>query len=93
MSSDVEARPDEPGACGASGGNPTCYRDALRCFAGHVMREPGPVGMALALHAASEQVSQNLEQVGAILRRLDLDREGILALRHETRAILAELAA
>lgn len=88
-----EAQADEPVGHAGSGGDPTCYRDVLRCFARHVMRARGPVGTALAMHAASEQASRNLEQVGLILRRLDLDREGILALRSETRTLRAELAA
>ena len=38
-------------------------------------------------------VSRNLEQVGVILRRLDLDKRDIVRLRTETRAILDGLAA
>lgn len=77
----------------ACAGDPLGYRDVLQSFARSTAGERGPVSTALAIHAASEQASQNLEQVGVILRRLDLDRECILALRAETRATLAELAA
>jgi hypothetical protein len=35
----------------------------------------------------------NLEQVGYILQRMELDRRDIIQLRDETRALLAELAA
>ncbi len=67
-------------------------------FAGNsVLRECGPAGMALRLDSCLDfdeiVARQNLEQVGRILRRLELDRAEILELRTETRTILAELAA
>lgn len=43
-------------------------------------------------HALME-ARRNLEQVGQILRRLELDRTEIAELREETRTILARLAA
>ena len=61
-----------------------------------VIRECGPAGMALRLDRLDYDeivARQNLEQVGRILHRLDLDMAEILELRTETRAILAELAA
>lgn len=42
---------------------------------------------------AELQIQRNLEQVGRILKRLELDQADIVKLRTETRAILAELAA
>ncbi|HEX6911572.1 MAG TPA: hypothetical protein VF142_14315 [Longimicrobium sp.] len=83
----------EPGPGAASGGSSIGYREVLRSFARYTTSERGPVGTALAIPAAGDPADRNLEQVGAILRRLDLDREAILALRYETRAILAKLAA
>jgi hypothetical protein len=43
-------------------------------------------------HGADEY-DGDLEQVGRILHRLDLDQAEIVRLRTETRAVLAELAA
>jgi hypothetical protein len=42
---------------------------------------------------AEFQIQRNLEQVGRILKRLELDQADIVQLRTETRAILAGLAA
>lgn len=65
-------------------------------FAESMVREVGPLSTALSLKAPEyyEGVARrNLERVGDILRRLDLQKADILELRMETRAILADLAA
>jgi hypothetical protein len=54
---------------------------------------PGAAWQVNPTEYAEFQVQRNLEQVGRILKRLELDQADIVQLRTETRAILAELAA
>lgn len=52
---------------------------------------PMSVGVEPGFELAAAR--HNLEQVGYILQRMELDRLDIIQLRDETRALLAELAA
>jgi hypothetical protein len=54
---------------------------------------PGATWRVNPTEYAEFQVQCNLEQVGRILERLELDQADIVQLRTETRAILAGLAA
>lgn len=54
---------------------------------------PGATWQVNPTEYAQFQIQRNLEQVGRILKRLELDQADIVQLRTETRAILAELAA
>lgn len=79
----------------ASGRKPV-YFNTSRPFAQHTLRERGAASLMWPVDTPEfhEVVArQNLEQVGRILQRLDLDQADIVQLRAETRAILAELAA
>ena len=86
---------DEPEIDPASGRKPV-YFDTSRPFAQYTVREGGAVSLMWPIDTPefAEMVARrNLEQVGHILHRLDLDQADIVQLRDETRAILAELAA
>lgn len=79
----------------ASGRKPV-YFDTSRPFAQYTVRERGAVSLMWPIDTPEFQevvARQNLEKVGHILHRLDLDQAAIVQLRDETRAILAELAA
>jgi len=92
---DVEFPDEHPG----SGRAPVYFRPNP-AFGHHSLRESyvndltwplGHMGFEEARHAA--EARYNLEQVGHILHRLELDQADIIQLRTETRAILAGLAA
>lgn len=79
----------------ASGRKPV-YFNTSRPFAQYTLREGSAVSLMWPIDTpefAEVIARQNLEQVGRILQRLDLDQADIVRLRAETRAILAELAA
>lgn len=90
----ANARPSHEQPDPANGRKPVYFRPNPH-FGQHTLRERA-LGVAWPLDTAEyEEVvaRQNLEQVGRILARLELDRAEILELRTETRAILAGLAA
>jgi len=61
-----------------------------------ILRERAVHSLAWPLDATEDhefEARRNLEQVGRILHRLELDQADIVLLRTETRAILAGLAA
>jgi hypothetical protein len=94
---DLPAHPD-PHAEAPSGGRRTRdYRELRHGNGGYMeLRErpaPGATWQVNPTAYAEFQVQRNLEQVGRILERLDLDQADIVQLRTETRAILARLAA
>lgn len=89
------AQPGEPDESSPSGRAPVYFRPrphsgqfTLRERAAHSVAWPLDTDEYLAFEA-----TRNLEQVGHILRRLELDQADIVQLRTETRAILAGLAA
>lgn len=92
---DRPAAPD-PHAETPSGGRRD-YRELRHGNGGYMeLRErpaPGATWRVNPTEYAEFQVQRNLEQVGRILERLDLDQADIVQLRTETRAILARLAA
>jgi hypothetical protein len=94
---DRDARSGEEQEIDPASGRKPVYLNTNPHFAQHTLRERGAPTLAWPLgrlEAEYEAVaSRHLEQVGRILRRLDLDQAEILRLRSETRAILAELAA
>lgn len=63
------------------------------CGAARGVREPEAGDWPETEEAARMAVQHNLEQIGEILRRLELNKPEIAQLRTRTRAILAELAA
>jgi hypothetical protein len=75
----------------AGGRKPVYFRPDPH-FGQYTLRESAawPRGMDVECQAVARD---HLEQVGRILKRLDLDQLEILQLRSETRAILAGLAA
>lgn len=86
---------DEQEADPASGRKPVYFNNNPH-FGQDTLRERGAASAAWPLDTAEYQevvARQNLEQVGRILQRLELDQADIVQLRSETRAILAELAA
>jgi hypothetical protein len=100
-----EDRPPEPQPGEAPDRHPgngtgPVYFKPRRNFAQMTLREHGAFAPALAWPLGAVEsdpdeavVQHNLEQVGAILQRLELDQVEIVRLRTETRARLARLAA